>query len=273
MGNVGSNGRLKRRPRDQTAGTALGDLMRRTPGVALAAALAACTWLGPACASEPLHCGRFAQETLPSPIPQKGMHALDRAEEITRAVKSAAYVVLFFGDSLTEHWDSTVWAQSLAPRGALNAGVGGDRTDHLLWRLMNGNLEGLPPKAVVLLIGTNDLGFGRSPELAADGIRANLETLRHHLPETSILLLGLLPREESPTASLRAATTRVNQLVHDCADDQHIFFADIGDVLLDSDGRLTAAISPDRLHFTARGYSLLASRLDPELDRLLGAAR
>ena len=125
---VNSNGRLKRRPRDQTAGIALGDLMRSTPGLALAAALAACTWLGPACASEPLHCGRFAQETLPSPIPQKGMHALDRAEEITRAVKSAAYVVLFFGDSLTEHWDSTVWAQSLAPRGALNAGGSGDRT-------------------------------------------------------------------------------------------------------------------------------------------------
>ena len=157
--------------------------------------------------SAPLHCGRFAQETLPSPIPQKGVHALDRVEEITRAVKSAAYVVLFFGDSLTEHWDSTVWAQSLAPRGALNAGVSGDRTDHLLWRLMHGNLEGLPPKAVVLLIGTNDLGFGRSPELVADGIRANLETLRQHLPETSILLLGLLPREESPTAPLRAATT------------------------------------------------------------------
>ena len=123
--------RLKRRPRDQTAATALADLMCRTSGVALAAALAACTWLGPACASEPLHCGRFAQETLPSPIPQKGVHALDRVEEITRAVKSAAYAVLFFGDSLTEHWDSTVWAQSLAPRGALNAGVSGDRTDHL----------------------------------------------------------------------------------------------------------------------------------------------
>jgi hypothetical protein len=61
----------------------------------------------------------------------------------------------------------------------------------------------------------------------------------------------------------------VNRLIRDCADDQHVFYAEIGDVLLASDGLLSAGISPDRLHLTARGHALLGARLEPELDRLL----
>jgi beta-glucosidase len=242
------------------------------PG-AFAAALTAYISLASAVAAEAVDCGPFARERLPNPIPSPYSSALERAKSISQAVKSTPYSMLIFGDSLTEGWDAAVWQQSLAPRGALNAGVSGDRTDNLLWRLQNGNLAGPPPKAVVLLIGTNDLAYGRSPELTADGIRTTLETLRRQFPEARILLLGLLPREASPTAPLRLATTKVNHLIRDCADDQHIFYADIGDVLLDGEQHLTSAISPDGLHFTARGYLLLASRLDPELDRLLGPAR
>ncbi len=127
--------------------------------------------------------------------------------------------------------------------------------------------------SAIRLIGTNDLAYGRSPALTADGIRANLDELQQHFPDTRVLLLGLLPREASPTAPLRVETTKVNRLIRDCTDGQHIFYAEIGDVLLDGNGQLTTAISPDALHFTARGYALLASRLDPELDRLLRPAR
>ena len=94
----------------------------------------------------------------------------------------------------------------MQPRGVLNAGVSGDRTENLLWRLQNGNLDGPPPALVVMLIGTNDLAYDgppRSPELAAEGIRANLLYLRQRLPDTPILLLGLLPRGAS--AQFRAA--------------------------------------------------------------------
>jgi beta-glucosidase len=206
-------------------------------------------------------------------MPSPYSSALERAKWINQAIKFSPYSILFFGDSLTEGWDAAVWEKSLAPRGALNAGVSGDRTDNLLWRLQNGNLAGPAPQAVVLLIGTNDLAYGRSPALTADGIRANLEALRQRFPATTILLLGLLPREEASTAPLRVAATMVNHLIRACADGEHIVYADIGDVLLDGDGRLTTAVSPDGLHFTARGYSLLASRLEPELDRLLGPAR
>ena len=97
--------------------------------------------------------------------------------------------------------------------------------------------------------------------------------MRQHFPDTRILLLGLLPRESSPTAQLRVETTEVNRLILDCADGEHVIYADIGNALLDGKGQLTTEISPDALHFTAPGYALLASRLEPELDRLLRPAR
>src|SRR5438105_7830564 len=93
-------------------------------------------------------------------------------------------------------FDKQVCIAHMSPRGVLNAGVSGDRTEHLLWRLTHGNLDGPAPRAVVLLIGTNDLGHGRSPDLAAEGIRANLLHLRQGLPEARILLLGLWPRAD-----------------------------------------------------------------------------
>jgi lysophospholipase L1-like esterase len=250
-----------------------GPLTRGNSGAAFAAALAACMSFGQACGTEAVRFGPFAQEQVPTPVPSPYLSARERARWVDQAVKSTRYSILFFGDSLTEGWDPMVWERSLASRGALNAGVSGDRTDNLLWRLENGNLAGPPPDVVILLIGTNDLAYGRSPELTADGIRAALETLRQRLPEARILLLGLLPREEMPTSALRAATTKVNHLIRGCADGQHILYADIGDVLLDGRGQLSTEIALDGLHFTARGYALLTSRLDPELDRLLGPPR
>jgi beta-glucosidase len=97
--------------------------------------------------------------------------------------------------------------------------------------------------------------------------------LRQRLPEARILLLGLLPREEFADAPLRRAAAQVNKLIRDCADGEHIVYAEIGDVLLDSDGRLGAALSPDWLHFNEHGYALLASRLEPLLDSVLAGAR
>jgi lysophospholipase L1-like esterase len=248
----------------------LGPRLPRWSSITLLAALVAIASCN-APAADILPCARFAQEDLPQPFPRGDRRGLDRLEKINQAVRNTPYSVLFLGDSLIEGWSPAVWKRSLAPRRALNAGVSGDYTENVLWRLRHGNLAGTPPKVVVLLIGTNDLAAGRSPELTADGIRANLEFLRQHLPQTRILLLALLPREESPMASLRLAVSQVNGLIRDCGDGEHIFYADIGDVLLDGDGRLTRDISPDHLHFTAHAYALLALRLDPVLDKLLAA--
>jgi lysophospholipase L1-like esterase len=183
-------------------------------------------------------------------------------------VRSVPHSVIFLGDSLTEGWDPRIWQQQLAPRGVLNAGISGDRTDHLLWRLEHGNLGGSPPRTVMLLIGTNYLGSGRSPEAAADGISANLALLQRRLPDARILLLGLLPREEDPNSALRRAVERVNAMIRSCAEQEHVFYAEIGNVLLDGSGRLDAAISPDHLHLSGRGYALLSAQLGAALDRL-----
>ena len=218
-------------------------------------------------ADEVVRCDRFAAQDLPPPIPRTDAHAAARAERITEAVTTVPYKTLFFGNSITEYWDRELWREKLAPRGVMNAGVSGDRTDHLRWRLENGNLDGPPPERVVVLIGTNDLGYGRSPEETADGIRAVLQTLRQRLPGSRILLLGLLPRAGSPDAALRRAVGQVNRLIAGCADGRHLAYAEIGDGLLDRNGRLGPAMSPDRLHFTAAGYALLTRRLAALLDQ------
>jgi lysophospholipase L1-like esterase len=138
-----------------------------------------------------------------------------------------------------------------------------------LWRLQHGNLAGPPPAAAIMLIGTNDLGHGRPPEQAAEGIRADLLYLRQQLPNTRILLLGLLPRSASPDAGLRRKVAAVNDLIQHCGDKRMIVYADIGGVLLDPQGRLTPAIAPDQLHFSRQGYELLAPRLDALIDTVL----
>ena len=225
-----------------------------------------------ALAAEILPCAQLTQEGAPPPIARGDGGGLERLERINHAVNNTPYSVLFFGDSLTEGWDPVVWDRSLAPRGVLNAGIAGDFTDHILWRLEHGNLAGPPPKIVMLLIGTNDLAAHRSPELTADGIRAILVLLRERLPEAKILLVGLLPREQYPDALLRRAVAQVNRLIRDCADGEHIVYAQIGDTLLDNDGRLSVTVSPDWLHFGERGYALLAASVEPLLDRALAGA-
>jgi len=223
-------------------------------------------------AADILPCAQFTHEGPPEPVPRGDQRGLERLERINDAVKNTSYSIVFFGDSLTEGWDPVAWEKRLAPRGVLNAGISGDFTDHVLWRLKHGNLAGPPPRAVILLIGTNDLAAHRSPELTADGIRANLALLRERLPDTRILVLGLLPREQSPNAPLRRAVTEVNNLIRNCADGEHVVFAEIGDVLLDSDGQLSVAVSPDWLHFSEFGYELLTSSLESVLDRFLADA-
>ena len=243
-------------------------------GLAAIAALALFGGCEQAQAQAALRCAHFTQDQLPAPEPREAPAVRKRFEQINTAVKTEPYRVLFFGDSLTERfelWDAPqVWREHMTPRGVLNAGINGDRTEHLLWRLENGNLAGPPPQGVVLWIGTNDLGHDRSVEDTAEGIRADLDRLRERLPAARILLLGLTPRGAAPDAKFRAPIRDVNNLIRTCADGASVTFADIGGVLLDPEGRLTPTISPDRLHFSRFGYERLVPKLDPLIDGLLG---
>jgi lysophospholipase L1-like esterase len=201
--------------------------------------------------------------------------SVKRFEVINKQVKNTPHRILFLGDSLTELFPRDaprIWHEYMQPHGVLNAGVSGDRTENLLWRLQNGNLDGPPPSLVIVLIGTNDLTYNgpqRSPELVAEGIRANLLYLQERLPETLILLLGLLPRGASPDSELQHKGVAVNQLISRCTDHRSIFFADVSGALLDAQGRLTAEVSPDQLHFSEIGYAKLAPLLASMIDNLV----
>ncbi|HEV8678531.1 MAG TPA: GDSL-type esterase/lipase family protein [Stellaceae bacterium] len=228
----------------------------------------------PLMAQTVLRCAPFTAAQIAAPEPREARWPVHRFEQINEAVKTRPHRVLLLGDSLTErfpHDAPQVWRDKMVPRGVLNAGVSGDRTEHLLWRMQHGNLAGPAPRVAVLLIGTNDLGHGRAPEEVAEGIRADLFYLRQRLPRTRILLLGLWPRAESPEARLRRDTVAVNRLIQHCGDDRTIVYADLGGVLLDPDGRLSREMSPDLLHFSEAGYARLAPRLNALIDDLVAA--
>jgi lysophospholipase L1-like esterase len=238
---------------------------RRHAAAIAATVLVALYGAAAARAQSPLPCGKFTQDTLAAPEPREAAAPLKRAEAINTAIATQPYQALFFGDSLTQLWDPEIWRDNLARRGVLNAGVSGDRTEHLLWRLDHGNLAGPPPRVAILLIGTNDLGHGRDAAVTSEGIRAVLVKLRERLTHARILLLGLLPRGATPADRFRQEVGQVNDHIQHCADNRTVFYADIGGVLLDYRGELTRALSPDLLHFTAAGYA----RLTPLLMRLL----
>ena len=245
--------------------------MKTATGIALAGLLTlslSCAPM-PGAAQSLMRCGPFIQEALTAPVPRENGHARARFEQINAAVKTQPYRVLFLGDSLTELFDQDVWRDHMAPRGVLNAGISGDRTDHLRWRLDHGHLDGPPPQAVVLLIGTNDLTHDRSPEMVAEGIRANLLKLRQRVPRADILLLGLWPREDVPHILQRHEIAAVNALISTCRDAIRVRYADLGRLLLEPNGKLSPQISPDRLHFSAQGYARLAPTLEGLIDQLL----
>jgi beta-glucosidase len=226
----------------------------------------------PAQAQSGLACSPFTGDVIAAPEPRQARWPLRRFEEIKAAVNTEPYRVLFLGDSITERFPTDapeLWRRHMAPRGVLNAGVSGDRTEHLLWRLQHGNLAGPAPRAAIVLIGTNDVGADRRPAAVAEGIRADLLYLRQRLPAARILLLGLLPRGAAPDSRYRPAIAAVNRLIRHCGDGRAVIFADIGGLLLDRDGRLAPAVSPDRLHFSAVGYARLVPQLDALVDRLL----
>jgi len=239
------------------------------------AAIAVVVFIAALPAQAQVRCGAFNSSAEP-PAPRTEPEAIKTFERINAEVKTKPHRILFLGDSITERWDEPtwgakrVWDANLAPRGVLDAGVSGDRTAHLRWRLDHGNLDGPTPKGVVVMIGTNDLGHGFPPAEAAEGIRQVLIQLRQKLPNTRILLLGLTPRGGAPWDQLRVEASQVNQMVGSCADGQTIWATDIGQPLLDAKGMLSNTLSPDYLHFNAAGYERIAPGLDHWIDQVFG---
>jgi lysophospholipase L1-like esterase len=180
--------------------------------------------------------------------------------------------LLFLGDSITQGWgDNGVWKQFYGPRHAANFGIGGDRTQHVLWRIEHGEIDGIHPRVAVLMIGTNNVGSNSAGEIAA-GVTTIVHELRKRLPETKVLLLGVFHRSARPDAT-RKKLEEVNRQISRLDDGTNVSYLDIGKTFLNPDGTISREIMPDYLHLTARGYRLWADALEPTLWRLFDEPR
>ncbi|MFG6462955.1 GDSL-type esterase/lipase family protein [Roseateles sp. DXS20W] len=184
--------------------------------------------------------------------------------------------LVFLGDSITQGWENegqAAWAQHFAKHNAVALGFGGDRTENLLWRLRHGELDGMAPKAVVMMIGTNNTGERlEDPALTVAGIRANLDEIRKRQPQARVLLLALFPRGEKPDDLTRRHNAKINALLPALADGKRVVFLDIGRALMNPDGTLSKDILPDYLHLSPRGYEIWARSLEAPLNDALMAA-
>lgn len=205
------------------------------------------------------------------PVPRDG-NWMKRHESFNERVKQGNVDLLFIGDSITQGWEGAgknVWAKYYAPRNAVNLGIGGDRTQHVLWRLDHGNIEGISPKAAVLMIGTNNSGTNTSEQIA-DGVEAIVKKLRTKLPKTKILVLAIFPRGATPDDAKRKVNEGANARIAKLADDKMVHFLDIGPKFLDKDGNLSKEVMPDLLHLNEASYMTWAEAIEPKLKEMLG---
>jgi lysophospholipase L1-like esterase len=195
-----------------------------------------------------------------------------RHQAIVDRVKQGNVDLIFIGDSITHGWEASgkdVWQQYYAKRNAVNMGYGGDRTQHVLWRLENGEIAGISPKLAILMIGTNHSGGDYPPKQIGEGIIAICQKLRKDLPKTKILILAIFPRGEKPSVQ-REINAEASKLASTIADDKWIYYLDIGNKFLDKDGMLSKDIMPDYLHLNAKGYQIWAEAIEPTVEKLMG---
>ena len=208
-----------------------------------------------------------------------------RHDQIVEQVKANPNVgLLLLGDSITQNYNKSrppdenfqpTWQRFYAPRSALNAGFSGDRTEHVLWRLDHGEVDGIRPRAVVLLIGTNNTAAGQTAAETELGIDAVVDKLRQKLPQALIVVLGILPSEVSEKKA--AADREINQyLAHRYESDAKVTYLDIGAAFF-KDGKLDTSIFYDprlprpgkALHPDTLGQLMMAEAIEPTLTRLL----
>lgn len=182
--------------------------------------------------------------------------------------KQGGLDVLFIGDSITAGWKSypEVWEKYFGAYKAARFAYGGDRTQHVLWRLTNGELDGPAPKAVVLLIGTNNIGA--APEPVAQGVRAIVELIKEKQPKTKVLLLGVFPRGVSYHDGGRRFTRELNTHLAKLADGETVRYLDLTQTFL-RESELPLELFPDRLHLSREGYAVWGEAMAPALAELL----
>jgi lysophospholipase L1-like esterase len=196
----------------------------------------------------------------------------NRHQQFLARIKQGPVGLLFVGDSITDFWpgrSKETW-EKFAPYHPADFGISGECTEQTLWHLTNGCLDGIDPKAVVIMIGTNNIGhYGtEEPGWTAAGVKKVVATVREKLPKAKILLLGVFPRD-SKASPMRKKVEAINEIIKGYDDGATVHYLDIGTKFLDDQGELPKDIMPDKLHPNAKGYQIWYDAMWPTLEPLL----
>ena len=219
------------------------------------------------------------------PMPRTDRNSLIAHAQLLEKARKGGIDVYFVGDSITRRWGTSDdqykeflanWRQNFFGWNAANFGWGGDTTQNILWRLNNGELDDVHPKIIVVLAGTNNVG-NRSPQGSEDprvadttrGIRAILDTCRRKAPKSTIVLMGITPRNDN--IAVMPIINKINDNIAKFADGKRIRYLNINDKLADKEGRLFEGMAQgDGLHLDVKGYQVWADALKPIFTALLG---
>lgn len=220
--------------------------------------------------------GQEAEQDNPSVCPQPRLEEwwFERHAKKIGEFKKEKIDLLMIGDSITHNFESVgkqVWETSFAPLHAINLGFGGDRTNHVLWRLEHLPRRETPPKAAVVMIGTNNICWGSDePREAAIGVQAIAQRLHQHYPEMNILVLGVFPRRRKLDHPHRQQIIDLNGYLPELLEEiPNVTFKDIGEHFLDENGFLSEKMMPDTTHPSAQGHQVWADAIKEDLKQML----
>jgi len=210
-----------------------------------------------------------------TPLFRTDANSLVAHSQLLAKARKGGIDLYFEGDSITRRWGATDyadllanWKQNFFGWNAADFGWGADRTQNILWRLENGELDGVNPKVVVLLAGTNNLGNATADDIS-HGLKAIVDVIRQKAPAATIIIMGIFPRNDKMTLLPEIAS--INNDLSKLADGNKIRYLNINDKLADADGKLfDGMMNPDKLHPTAKAYQVWADALTPILTELLG---
>ena len=213
----------------------------------------------------------FAQQPASiTPVPRTEQEEkwVSNHEARVAAAKKGDIDVILIGDSITHYGQTApLYKYYFGKRKVLNLGQGGDRTQNVLWRLQNGEVEGIQPKIAFLMIGTNNLGRRETPEDTLLGIKAILAELKKRLPSTKIVLFSIFPRG----GEIMVSVDKVNAQLPTLADGEQVFHVDINEAFLKVDKSLNESLYVgDKLHLNSEGYRVWFEKNEPLIAEALG---
>ncbi len=213
----------------------------------------------------------FSQATnsaaIPVPMTKPGW--IERHESMNAKAKQGNIDLIYIGDSIVQRYEGVgkpVWDHYYAPRNALNLGISGDRTQHVIWRLDHGNIDGIHPKLAIVMIGQNNGGHNTASEIA-EGVREVVQRIRTKLPDTKILLLGIFQRREKPTPE-RAVLAEANEMIARLSDSS-VTYIDINSIFVQPDGTIPASLMPDFEHPSELGFQRWAEAIESKVATLM----